>query len=213
MVTFVEKVLTVLQDADISAMRACPGQHMTAITEPTVTVALQSGAPDEQTVTILTTVFVPAVSGQAVCEEMAVQVAQLVSGIGGSCRLKQCDFDGRLGLFVQEITGQFQTDRPTVKLNGKLLPYASAFTCWRSIDPDAGIVDLEDAPWEFRLEEFFPANAISGRDDTEPFALLFISQDGSESYRSCHWTYWKRIWSATGVRQIRLGTSTMMTLG
>lgn len=206
-------VVQALNDAGIPAERGYPSRKMAVLTEPVAAVNLQQAAIRGQTLTALVTILSPVELGAAVCEETALEAGDILTEQGGSCTVAECRFDGRTGLFSVEISAQFQTAFPKVKLGNLLLQHVEAFTCWRTVDEDAGITELNKAPWSFRLEEFFPVGASEEEAPEEPFFLMHISDNGTESYHNCRWTYLRRVWSATGIRQIRLGTAESMANG
>lgn len=206
-------IVTALNDAGIPAEHGFPAEKMAAIAKPVAAVSLLGAALREQTMTVLVTILSPAESGGAVCEDTALTVGEILSALDSDCTIGECQFDGKAGLFYTKIKADFLTEIPKVKINDTLLEYVEAFTCWRTVDEEAGITELSKALWNFRLEEFFPTGASENQDEEEPFVLMHISQNGSETYSDCKWTYHKRVWGSTGVRQIRLGTAVDMQNG
>lgn len=208
-----EKVVTALKEAGIPTERGYPARKMPLLTETVAAVSLQGVSLREQTLTALVTIFAPAELGAMACEETALAAANALTAMGGSCEIAACSFDGRAGVFCEKLTATFLTAVPVVKLGDVKLQYVEAFTCWRTVDEDAGITTLDDAPWNFRLEEFFPVDALEEEAPEEPFYLIHINENGSETFSECQWTYQRRVWSETGTRQIRLGTAQDMQNG
>lgn len=206
-------VVQALCDAGINAERAYPARKLAAITEPVAAVSLKQAQLRGQTLTALVRILSPVELGGAVCEETALTAGEALTELGGDCSVEECRLEGRTGLFCVDITVQFQTEKPMVKLNGMPLQYVEAFTCWRTVDEDAGVTELDDAKWYFRLEEFFPAGTELEDEPEEPFSLLHVSSIDSEMFYSCRWTYQRRIWGSTGIRQIRLGSAENMIYG
>lgn len=208
-----ENTVTALSDAGIPARRGYPSDTMPVITQPVAAVSLKQAQLRGQTLTVLVRILSPGTLGASACEEAALAAGEVMTGLGGECAVSQCSFDGRTGLFSSDVTTQFLTEVPVVKINGTQRKYVEAFTCWRTVDEDAGITELDDAPWYFRLEEFFPADVETEDEPEEPFLLTHSSITGTEMFRSCRWTYQRRIWGSTGIRQIRLGSSKGMVTG
>lgn len=209
----VDDIVASLQSAGILTERSFPARSMANVTEPVAAVSLLSASLKGQTMTVQVTVLSPAEMGGAACEEKALEAGTVLSGIGGDCTVGECAFDGRAGLFMVPVKAQFLTEIPKVKINDILLQHVEAFTSWRAIDEELGITSILDAPWNFRLEEFFPTGVDEDSDCSEPFELMHISCSGTEDYLGCQWTYQKRTWDSTGIRQIRLGTAELMDNG
>ena len=208
-----DNAVQALNDAGILAKRACPGGKTIMPSGPVAAVSLQQAALRGQTMTVQAVILSPMESGQALCEETAMAAGEVLTALGGNCEVGACGFDGRAGLFQETVTAKFLTAIPKVKLENTLLQYVEAFTCWRTVDEDLEITDLDDAPWQFRLEEFFPLDALEEEEPEEPFTLTHISESGTETYYECKWTYQRRAWGATGTRQIRLGSAQRMENG
>lgn len=208
-----DQVVTALRAAGFNTERGYPARKMAVLTEPAVAVNLQRLSRKEQTLTALVTIYSPAELGAVACEETALAAADVLTEQGGSCEVSACEFDGKAGLFSEKISATFLTAVPLVKLGETVLKYVEAFTCWRTVDEDAGITSLDGAPWNFRLEEFFPVDALEEEEPEEPFYLMHINENGSETFSECQWTYQRRVWSETGTRQIRLGTAQDMQNG
>lgn len=208
-----DKVVSALRAAGFNTQRGYPARKMPILTEAAAAVNLQRLSRKEQTLTALVTIYSPAELGAVACEETALAAADVLTEQGGQCEVLACEFDGRAGLFSEKISATFLTAVPVVKLDETVLKYVEAFTCWRTVDEDAGITDLDAAPWNFRLEEFFPVDALEEEEPEEPFYLMHINENGSETFSECRWTYQRRVWSETGTRQIRLGTALDMQNG
>lgn len=210
---FVKDVVQTLNDNGIRAEHGFPGRKMQEITGPVAAVHLRKAELRGQTMTVAVHILSPASLGAAACEETALLAGDFLTEAGASCMVSACEFDSRTGLFSVEITADFLTAIPKVKLGDVMLQYVEAFTCWRTVDEDAGITSLIGAPWNFRLEEFFPVDADEEEAPEQPFTLMHISESGSESYCNCQWTYQRRVWGPTGIRQIRLGSAEYMENG
>lgn len=206
-----DKATTALRDAGFPVERGLPAEAIPAITEPVCAVNLKQANLREQTATVLVTVLSPMELGAVVCEEAALDAAQILSELGGKCTVDACTSLGKVDMFCAEITGRFFTSIPKVVLNEQLLQSVTAFTCWRTVDEE--ITDLNHAPWCFRLEEFFPLGVEEEPEPEESFLLLHISEQGSKTFTNCTWTYQRRVWSADGTRQIRLGQAESMQDG
>lgn len=209
----IDDIVTRLNDADIAAAHGYPGEKYTHIDEVAVAITMVGAALREQTITYRASILVPIELGSVTSESGALGIAELLTSMGGNCTVEDSSFDGRLGVFRTDIKAVFITEKPGVEINSVPLENVEAFTSWRMVDEDAGITELKDAPWCFRLEEFFPIGTDEDGDYTEPFQLSHFSSAGTETYTGCKWTYRKRTWGPTGIRQIWLGTAEDMATG
>ena len=206
-----DNVTQALRDGGFSVERGYPAGKLAVISGPVCAVNLQQANLREQTAAALVTVLSPAEQGAAACETAALEAAQILSELGGKCSVEKCGFDGRTGLFSAQITAQFYTSIPKVTIDGQQLMRIVAFTSWRTVDDE--ITDLEMAPWQFRIEEFFPVGTGEEPEPSVPFMLIHICENGSQTFTECEWTYQRREWSASGIRQIRLGKAQEMQPG
>lgn len=206
-----EKTVAALKTAGFAAERGYPAEKIWHITEPVCAVNLLQADLRQQTATVKTTILSPMELGGTVCEENALAAAQVLSEAGGKCSVAALQSDGKQGLFSMEITAQFHTSIPKISLNEDLLQYVTAFTSWRGVDDV--ITNIDQAPWCFRLEEFFPAGVEEEAEPDDKFSLMHIISGGSQTYIGCEWTYQRRVWSADGIRQIRLGKAEDMQDG
>lgn len=206
-----EQAVQALRDGGIPAARAMPAEKAPDISEPVAAVSLQAMDLRSKKVTVLVTVLTPAALGAAACEEAALSAGQILAELGGKCSMEACRFDGRTGLFMMEITAQFNSEVPKVTINGVELGHVLAFTSWRTLDET--VTDWDNTKWNFRLEEYFPMGDDVEADPAGKFTLMHICENGSESYIDSTWTYQRKVWDASGVRQIRLGVANSMDVG
>lgn len=206
-----ENVTAALRDAGFAVARGFPGGKMAAVSKPVCAVNLQAADLREQTATALVTVLSPAGLGASACEESALAAAQVLAELGGKCAVDACGFNGRTGLYSARITARFYTSIPKVSIDGTQLMSITAFTSWRTVDDE--ITDLDDAPWNFRVEEFFPVGVDEEPELDGAFTLVHTCEAGTKTFAGCTWTYQRRVWSADGVRQIRLGMAESMQDG
>lgn len=203
-------VIRTLQDAGMAVERGFPAGKLTNITGPVCAVNLLKANQREQTLTAQVTVLSPAELGAGACEDAALKAAQVLSDLDYKCTTQACQLDGRTGLFMAKVTAGFSTNLPRFLLGESELCYVESFTYWRELEGNA--TDLEEMPWNIRLEEFFPSMADESEDVPAPFTLTHVTHQGVHTFSDCCWTSCKRIWSSEGVRQIRIGTSEYMEL-
>ncbi len=204
----VSKAVTALNQAGIPAKRGYPTQKLGSITGPVAAVNIQSGDMREKTLTLLVTVAAP--SAEA-CEEAALAAGECLNLQGAKCRLGQMKYESLAELFSMELTAEYATEIPKITINQKVLSHVTAFTCWRGLDDV--ITDWDNTKWNFRLEEYFPMGQEEESAPAGEFDLTHTSENGTESYLLCSWTYQRRVWDASGIRQIRLGVAQTMDIG
>lgn len=191
-----EQAAAALNAAGIRAERAYPGRTMPAITDIAAAVSLGQAQLREKTVTVLVTVLSPASMGSSVCEEAALETADVLRALDSECTVAACRFDGKTGLFYTEVTAVF-SEGPEITLGSAKLKHVVSFSAQRATDDE--VTDIDGCLWSFRLEEFFPWGESEEPGQGEPFTLV----NGRESYESCCWTSQKRVTEAAGTRQIR----------
>lgn len=205
------EVIQKLDDEGILTQRGYPSQKRRIISEPVCAVNLKQADMRSKVMTVTVRVLSPAEQGAGVCEDKAVEIGQILTDLGGKCTVGACGFDGSAGVFCTEITAEYPTQTPRIRLNGVELKHVLAFTSWRTLDEE--VSDWDNAKWNFRLEEYFPMGEDEDSGTAGTFSLMHISEQGSEEYSGCTWTYQRRVWDASGVRQLRLGVADLMDLG
>ncbi len=207
----IEKVVKALQDGGIPTSRGMPAGKMAQIAESVAAVNLQTMDLGKKTVTVLVTILTPASLGAAACEEMAFQTAGILNGLDSKTLVQDCNFISRANLFATEITVQFDSERPKITIDQIQMRHVVSFSSWR--DQSEETISWVDAPWYFELEEFIPAGEDEDADPEGTFQLMHISHGGSESFVDSRWTYQRRDWDGSGMRQVRRGIATRMDNG
>lgn len=213
-----------LQANEIRAIRAYPGEKLPAISSPMAAVELYELNPKEETATVLVSVVSPANLGAAKAEDTALEILLLLKSFGCECKQERVKYLSAPEWFCVEIyatafgtQGQSWESAPTyaisgfyVEINGKMVDCAKSFEAHREAeDSEFGFAD---APWRFRLEEFFaPGNAepevpISG------FTVVVRRQGRKETYTDCALSGQSRILTAEGQVQILEGIASQLTV-
>lgn len=204
-------VVDCLNEARLSAQRGYPVGQQRIITEPVCAVSLQSADIRSKEYRVLVQVLSPAELGGPLCEETALEVGEVLKDMGGKSTVGAIRFDGRAGVFCVDVLGDFLEERPRVFQNETELTHVVAFNSWRGLDEE--VTDWKDAKWHFRLEEYYPIGENEESTPQGTFTLAHYCESGSETYINCTWTYQRRIWDASGVRQILLGQADLMDSG
>lgn len=206
-----EKVVLALENAGIPTQRAMPAGKMGLVSSHAAAVQIQQMDVRSRVLTAQIHIFSSAKLGAPACEDKAMEAAEVLQNLGGKCHIGKCIFDGKNGLFHIRIQGEFAQFVPKITIDETALSHVVAFTSWRTVDEV--VTDWQNAPWNFRLEEYFPTDEEEEPMPEESFTLTHTCANGTESYLVATWTYQKRVWDATGVRQIRLGTAKSLHLG
>lgn len=200
-----------LQQAGFATERGYPGVATAPISIPVAAVNLLAADMRSKTVTIRVSILSPEILGAAKCEEAALDAGQVLGDLGGKATVGKCRFDKKTGLYCTEVTGVFASQVPKITIGGVLLTHVLAFTSWRSLDET--VTQWDQAKWNFRLEEYFPMGEEEEVLPLGEFHLTHTCENGTENYLESTWTYQRRIWDASGIRQIRLGVAKDMETG
>lgn len=206
-----DRAVEKLNEAGIRAQRGYGAGAAIHPEDAVAAVNLAGADMRNRTVTALVQILSPAALGCANCEEKALAAGEILRQCGGKCSIDGCSFDGKTGLFCQKITAQFASEIPKILVGEVPYEHVLAFTSWRTLDEE--VTDWSSAKWQFRLEEYIPMGEEESEEPLGSFTLVHVCENGTESYIGCTWTYQRRVWDATGVRQIRLGIADYFEIG
>ena len=203
-----ENAVQALRTAGYAVEQGFPGELVPGISGPVCAVNLHSAKLTEGNVAVTVRVICPVELGAGVCEQTALAVGRVLEEQGGQCTVSACDFDSRIGMFAVEVTAEYTVGLPVITIDGTACRYVRHFSAWKKLD--STWTDWGLAPWEFELEERFPA----GEEQLTPegsFVLICTDGSGTEIYENATWSYRKREWEPNGIRQIRRGVSSSRT--
>lgn len=209
----VDKVVQLLSDGGIRAEAAYPAERITRITEPVAAVSLEKADHKNHTVTVLVEILGPKESGGYICQKKALEAGAILEEAGAICCQEGCVFLSKGNVFRVPIKAAFRGTARTDELEampeyeittGTLtLDYICGFSSEQVLNSTVTL--LQDAPWEFTVEEFFPWGIQDSLEVETPFTLELRNQGNAERYSNCEWTSRKRIAEELGIRQIRTG--------
>ena len=205
------KAVQALQEAGFATERGYPGTDAAPIRQIAAAVNLHAADMRSKEVTLKVRILCPASLGAAACEDGALTAGQVLGDAGGKCTLGPCEFDSRLGLYCTELSALFPSQVPKITIGETALGHVLAFTSWRGLDEQT--TSWADAKWNFRLEEYFPMGSEEEELPMGQFDLTHTCENGTENYLRATWTYQRRIWDASGIRQIRLGIANELETG
>lgn len=200
----IAEVVQLLTGGGIRAEAAFPAERITRITEPVAAVSLADMDQEKGTVTVLVEILAPKESGGYACQQKAVSVCAVLADAGAVCRQGACAFVGKSNLFRVQVKAEFLNALPYTVVTGSMaLQYVCGFSAEQ--ERSSTEVSLEDTPWEFTVEEFFPWGVWNTLEADEPFEMDVNCMGNIERFESCTWTSRQRITERTGIRQIRKG--------
>ena len=196
-------LVEMLKGSGIRAEMAFPAEKINRITDVVAAVSLGEADGGKHRVTVLIEVFAPKEKGGTACQQKGLEICALMERNGAVCSQGRCDFLAKANVFRVPVEAVFQEDRQfTVDMGGKELRYL----CQLSLEQKkASGTELDNSPWEFTVEEFFPWGKEGTLGVTEPFQLDVHYAGVLERYEDCTLTEKQRIPEATGMRQIRKG--------
>ena len=213
-------VVKMLQDAGFQAIRAFPAGVAPEVTEPIVTVSVQTYDTASRLITVRVQIRCPQKLGGRICEETAMSVANTLSRQDARCRQSVCVFDKTAEQFyinveatwsaVSDGDSMAQTLPFQIQREGARLPCAIGFTAKRLIDSEAvGVIGEEgcnrllsrDNGWELTIEELFTRGKVGEEPAGNVFSLDIVRNDGAEFYRDCRLISLQRKDTADGVKQ------------
>ena len=180
-------VTEALVAAGLGAFEAYPGKK--AATDG-VAVRLDAVDAGENTVTVALDVAVPVSEGGAGCRSAAVRSLDVLKQLGAKGSLEDGGYRSDCDCLCTVVRGVFQGQESSsgftaytalrkltfsVAIAGIAVDHPVSFTARRGVDET--VVELENAPWHFRLEELLPLDAQEEAMPTESFAMT-VSRDG-----------------------------------
>ena len=211
--TIVSEVIDKLSSGGIRSAEAYPGKRIPALSTPVAAVHLGKVDRSVRTTHLEVIVMSPVASGGSACELAALQAIEILQAMGGTCVKAVCKFDEMANVFYITIDVEFfGTALPTtwsagpgysIKMGAQDLKYVTSFQAKREVDDMTPTIN--EARWEFTMEELYPPGTNEPPDPPAPFDLTISRSGGEETYNGCHWVSVKREDTIRGVSQIRVG--------
>lgn len=198
-----DQIVELLNASGFIAERGFTAECLQDIEVPVCTVNLQEAEFPFGNFAVVVRVLSPASLGAARCESSAMEVADTLLLNAAKCKVSQCSFDQRTGLFSSAVTAVYGAETPNLVLNETKMKYVRVFTSWR--ETDEIITEWADAPWIFQIEEFIPEGQTPQSFDVENFSIMHTWPGGKQSFQSCTWIYQRRTQEIGGIRQIWRG--------
>ncbi len=222
-ISIVDFVIDTLKNNGVRAECARPAGNLMTVHDVVAAVSILRMEQEKQCLTVQVDVICPDDYDAKQCEDRALQICQILQGTGGVCRQESCAYLSTSRVFRIPVRvsyhGQLLQNvwegRPEVlvTVGGEYLDYMVSFTAERVYPkPSEGTTPspppvTQEETWNFRLEEYYPAGAEEPPTVREPFSISLQCGNAIEVYNGCVLTGFKRVTDASGIRQIRTGTS------
>ena len=214
--SLLDSVVDTMHSMGIPAILAYPGNLQPALSEACVAVGYKQVDWAAEKTQVLVTVLTPAALGGTACEEMATRVSKILRDMGAGCLQGACQYDSIGSLFSVEIYATFdgmeipvswmQMPGFMLRLAGSRLDNVASFTAWRQVDET--VVNIESAPWHFKLEELYLAeDAEQHTIEQAPFSIEIQRMGYTETFSGCVWTSRRREFAGATMRRISEGTA------
>ena len=213
--TIVSNVIDKLCNGGIRSAEAYPGKRIPTLGGPVAAVHLGKVDRSVRTTHLEVIVMSPAASGGSACEQAALKAIELLQTMGGTCVKDVCKFDEMANVFYINIDVEFfGTPKPDswsagpgyfIKIGAQEMNYVTSFKAQREVDDMTPTIN--EARWEFTMEELYPPGTNEPPDPPMPFDITITRSGGEETYKGCSWSSVKREDTIRGVSQIRVGTA------
>ena len=205
----IAQVVRLLNNGGVRAEAAYPAEQITRVVTPVAAVSLAQACPGKGSYTMLVEILGPKESGGLACQQKALEACAILENAGAVCKQGGCDFLSKANVFRVKVEAEFsETEKFTVVLGGRTLPYACGFSAQQKASAASG--DFDGVMWEITLEELFPWGVQDTLGVEEPFQVDIRCAGNIERYEECTWTERKRVADENGIRQIRKGTATSL---
>lgn len=214
------QVIYWLKTAGYRVDRGQPGEVMPRLEWPAVAVSLHGTDSAAGTRTVAAVVCTPTGPGGTACEDLADNVAELLTEYGGSCVQEPCRYDNWGNFFYVRVLSTWKTAAVVPKTGLRItmginpLSFVTGFSARQVISQETFGAMGEDEPaviltvpgkWELTLVEEFPYGAEDSGAAPEHGTLTVQRDRISETFTDCVWSELCREDSPTGLKQTRKG--------
>ena len=218
--TIVSEVIGKLTGGGIRAAEAYPGKRIPALTGAVAAVRLGKVDRSVRTTHLEVVVMSPSAAGGSACETTALKAVGILQDMGGTCVKAVCKFDEMADVFYINIDVEFfGTALPNswspgpgyaIKIGSQPMNYVTSFRIQRETDKE--VTAINNAKWQFTMEELLPSGTSEPADPAEPFTMFVTRSGGDETFTGCTWLSVKREDTIKGVSQVRVGIADKRTV-
>ena len=190
----INQVISALQAADIQASRGYTGSKVAAVVKPVTAVSLQEYT--DRFLTIAVDVLGPTEFDGSACENLAVEVADILTDIMATCTVGNCEFSGKTGLFSVRVLARWYRELEyAVDIDDETIARVTACQAEKNtvqvpyVDSATGdvLTTVERSVWTVTITDIWPLNEKLPEERTDAFALFVMRPGGAEAYMQCVW--------------------------
>lgn len=210
---WIQKVIDQLEQGGISAYRGYPATKQAYLKEPMAAVCLGSATEDKAVLTVHICTSVE--MGGAICEDVALQAAGLLTELGGLWKMGTSAFKTGSGLFVLPIEVTFSREPQgaeiTVTVDGvaveglvSVRTEMSGTSVKDTDDSENVIMVTADKRWVVTVTESVDGNTPLRWDGKDGFCLTVVRNGEKEVYSGCSWQKMTTNTTDTGTERVRV---------
>lgn len=183
-----------LSNVGITAVRGFPAAKIQVPESPVAVVMVERSDIKETMLAIQ--IYCDAALGGAVCEDTAQEAAEALRQMGGICQVEACQYDSRNNLLSAKILTLWKESiTSSVKVNGKTLYYATAFSAVQNrqiqhvTDEESGVTGIETTEriWTIAVQEQLPLYETPEVESEGPFTVKVTHRNYVETFPNCYW--------------------------
>lgn len=208
--TWIDKTLSAIRSAGLSARRGYPQATAAHLKEPLAVVCVQSAA--QSSAVLAVHVYMPMELGGAGCEDMALMVAQLLRAQGATCTLGACGFENKEGVLRLTVQAEFtRSAQPGVMIGDvaveNVLSVETAYDCTtvKVSDENGQLQKMTSAErrWTVTVEDLLESTLAAQEPADDGFTLTIVRGKEREAYSGCCWDKITTRVTAQGICRVR----------
>lgn len=207
----INQVIAALQAADIPVCRGYSGSKISAVVKPVTAVSLQEYT--DRFLTLAVDALGPTEFDGSACENLAVNVAGVLTDIMATCTVGNCEFSGKTGLFSVRVLARWYRELGyAVDIDDETIPRVTACQAEKSVvrvpyvDSATGevLTTVDRNVWTVTITDIWPLNIKLPEERTDAFSLFVMRPGGVEGYMQCVWEKITLEETPAGVRRTRV---------
>lgn len=209
-----EKILLVqaaLQAEGIQVIRGYPGSKIAAVVEPVAAVSLEQYT--DRFLTLAVDVLGPPEFDGRACENMAVNIADVLTKKMATCTVGKCEFSGKTGLFAVQVLATWYRELDyAVDIDDEAVVRVTACRAEKNtvrvpyVDSATGdvLTTVDRNTWTITITDIWPLNEKLPEERTDAFMLSVARPSGLELYEQCVWEQITLVETPAGVLRTRV---------
>jgi hypothetical protein len=190
----IAQVLAALQAENIQAIRGYPGNKIAAVVKPVAAVSMNQYT--DRFLTLAVDVLGPTEFDGSACENLAVNVAGVLTDIMATCTVGNCEFSGKTGLFSVRVLARWYRELGyAVDIDDETIAHVTACRAEKDtvrvpyVDSATGdiLTTVDRNVWTVTITDIWPLNEKLPVERTDAFTLFVMRPGGMEAYIQCVW--------------------------